>query len=105
MFTIESKNYKMKVRFMHYLDPREVTPGTDCFIIVSHKHLNFIAAFGAGSTNVHPNDQFDRALGRKLSLARAIQDIIPNRSADGLKMRRAIWEAYFEKTTNPRRGA
>ena len=102
MFTIESKNYEMRVRFIHYLDPREVTPGTDCFIIVSHKHLNFIAAFGAGSTTLHPGDQFDRALGRKLALKRAIQDLIPNRNTDGLKWRRAIWEAYFSNTTDPR---
>ncbi len=57
---------------------------TDCFIIDENGHY-----IGYDHAICSKKDNFDRSIGRKLSLARAIS---------GLKkeQRRKFWEAYFE---------
>ena len=100
MFTIETKNHKIKVKFRHVVKEMEQYPGTDCGIYVVDKNTGQTIAHSKGMTFLHKNDQYSRPFGRKLALARAIQNLIPRRYVG---VRRMIWDEYF-KTTNPKRG-
>ena len=106
MFKLESENHRMKISFTHYNDPAVCLPlGTDCHINIYRKSDDIWVDGEFGVANLNPDDQFNRSIGRKVSLARAVKKLIPDRDDRGIIWRRAIWEAYFDNTTDPRRGA
>jgi hypothetical protein len=79
------------VSFRHYNPARFliVSAGTLCVINTSGANEERI---GHGRTNLSPEDQYCKERGRKLSLARAMNELGLDRSE-----RLLFWRAYFEK--------
>ena len=100
MFTIETENYEMTISFAHQFPSKKYYAGTDCLICVYGKSPPRYITDANGSTFLHNADQYSRPFGRKLALARAIQNLVPRRY---IGVRRMIWNEYF-KTISPKRG-
>lgn len=75
---------RVEVRFTHY--PNAPAPYTEARVGWGEEFL-----LGAGIC--HPNDQFNKAIGRKVALGRALE-LFPR------DIRRQIWKAYFEFVNN-----
>jgi len=78
-------NQEIEVLFKHYVkdDP---APHTECAIVTPQKTYR-------GSAYCHNGDQYNRAVGRKIALARALYMAYP----DNKDARTAVWSEYFAK--------
>ena len=75
------------------------TPGTACQIVTGGK--DDAVVIGRGATYLHPGDQFNRALGRKLAARRAIE-MFAGKGHDGRAIRKALWETLFKQSPKTR---
>lgn len=93
MFFVKIKRREFQVRFRH---ENEYHRYTICKIMRGDKIV------AEGMAECHPKDNFCKDTGRKLSLARALQFLFPNkkgkkRSKATQARRRVFWDAYAEK--------
>ena len=93
MFFVKIKSREFQVRFRH---ENEYHRYTICKIMRGDKIV------AEGMAECHPKDNFCKDTGRKLSLARALQFLFPNkkgkkRSKATQARRRVFWDAYAEK--------
>jgi hypothetical protein len=82
MFTVKTKDKVYKIAFRHSLD---VVKFTECTIMDEDKKILYI-----DYATCHPNDNFDRSKGRKISLSRVLQKFNLDRDT-----RTEIWKEYF----------
>ena len=93
MFFVKVKRREFRVRFHH---ENVVNRYTICRIERGGKII------ALGTAECHPKDNFCKDTGRKLSLARALQFLFPNkkgkkRSKATQAKRQVFWDAYAEK--------
>lgn len=93
MFFVKVKRREFRVRFHH---SNIAFRYTICNITRGDKIV------ASGMAECHPKDNFCKDTGRKLSLARALQMLFPNkkgkkRSKKTLSLRLLFWDAYAEK--------
>lgn len=93
MFFVKVKRREFQVRFHHANIHNRYT-------ICNIKRGEHIVA--SAMAECHPKDNFCKDTGRKLSLARALQILFPNkkgkkRSKATQAQRRVFWDAYAEK--------
>lgn len=62
---------------------------TRCTIRPQKNGAHYVLAIGEGISACHPGDQFNKVIGRKLALARALKDAKLNKAE-----RTAVWDAY-----------
>ena len=90
MFFVKVKRREYQVRFRHENKHHRYT-------ICEIKRGDWIVATGAAEC--HPKDNFCKGTGRKLSLSRALQTLLPNkkgkkRSEKTRSLRLLFWDAY-----------
>jgi hypothetical protein len=86
MFKVTINNNEYEVKFRHYhRDFDDKYPGTACFIVGVDGFIR------VGETLLHPKDNYDRNIGRKMSMARALKE---SRFPKGI--RKMFWKEYFE---------
>ena len=98
MFFVKVKRREFQVRFRHenVYNRYTICKITMCKILRGEKIV------AEGMAECHPKDNFCKDTGRKLSLARALQTLYPNkkgkkRSKATQARRRVFWDAYAEK--------
>ena len=84
MFTVKTKDGELKVKFHHQTvgDNR----GTDCRI-----HNDDYSIDVVGHALCHPNDNFDRRVGRKIALTHVLQLFTEDRD-----VRKMFWKEYLK---------
>lgn len=89
-------NDGMRVGFRHYTKPfwnyetnKEQNGYTLCYISGIDED-NEVIDYALGMAHCSINDQFNRAIGRKVALADALKEF------DDVEFRRYVWEKYFE---------
>jgi hypothetical protein len=84
---------ELAFRFRHNANPESDIPlGTE--VTVTDKEGNFVAKSFA---KLHPNDQFNREIGRKVAFGRVLQEFVQKEE------RLPFWEAYSTwRTDEPR---
>lgn len=101
MFKIQTWRYgKVEVYFTH-INPADKKrkysnrPGTQCFIVKTFKKKDSVL-IAHGSTHLHALDHnsYDKELGRKLALTRALKNLGLTKKRNK-KMRAKFWKAYF----------
>ena len=93
MYFVKVKRREYQVRFRH---ANKIFRYTICEIKRGEKIV------ATGATECHPKDNFCYDTGRKISLARALQTLFPNkkgkkRSKATQAKRQLFWDAYAEK--------
>ena len=74
-------------------------PGTICQLVDS----DLGTLLSEGSAFLHPGDNFNRALGRKIAAGRAIKLLAPTRSAADRNTRGILWEQLFKMSPKTQR--
>lgn len=85
------------LKFTHYRWWQQHGGGEDytkCELLIESRR-GVATAIAQGRARCHPNDNFCRATGRKLALARAVTAAYPGHEAKPL--RAAIWKHYFKQ--------
>lgn len=103
--TTTTKIGDIRFRF-HHNRPEDPSPttvfGTTCHLVASDSptdgHSEILAS---GFTYLHPGDQFNRALGRKLAARRAIE-MFAGKGQEGRAVRKALWETLFKQSPKTR---
>ncbi len=87
MFKVQIDEDKYEVTFRHFNRNNcgNRHPGTDCYIKEGSK------PYWYGVTELHPRDTYNRNVGRKMSLARALKEGNFRKSD-----RILFWDKYFE---------
>jgi hypothetical protein len=85
MFSVDQ--YKVFFRHARLEEPQRYTT---CFILPVDC-TNTEEALAIGTATCSRGDNFDRAIGRKVALAKALKGF-------DRETRKAFWQAYFEKT-------
>ena len=83
MFNINIENEPYRIKFYH-------GPSTTEAQLI---HLDYDIRVSQGVAECHPNDQFCKATGRKVALAKALQNWTEDRWT-----RKLVWDKYFEKS-------
>lgn len=77
------------VRFSHH---HESTFKPYTFAIVTFEEKDGTERTTTGEAHLHPNDQYDKRIGRKIALAQALK-----RSGLTREERRQVWEGLFAR--------
>ena len=77
------------IELSHHNKP-QLKPYT--FVVVTFDENSGARRGSVGQANLHPNDQYDKRIGRKLALSRALKKLDLTRDE-----RRQIWEGLFAK--------
>ena len=92
--TVGEKQYR--IRWSHTQEPPPVGSGTTCWIEDEHGGL-----LRSGYSFLHPKDRFDKEVGRKVSLAKALQGMWPSETdpaaGEHYSARTAVWSAYHSR--------
>ena len=99
--------YKFKFIHIHPDDVKEeseLRAGTGCFIYSPDGNQ----ILSDGWAYLHPGDNFNRAIGRKLAAKRAIESIVvpiglPGALYPRKVLRRALWELLFDISPSTKR--
>jgi hypothetical protein len=103
-FSTQGKNYVMVFhhkpnKFNHsLLDPREQIGGSTCRIFEVAPDGKRGDEAGYGASYLHPNDNLNKEMGRKISLGRALTDFtmgLDERQAKAI--RATAWAAYINR--------
>jgi hypothetical protein len=91
-FEFDGRRFAMDFEHEHNSfdgEQRDTIGGTTCYIYgLSDARPNHVVGYGA--SYLHPGDTLNKALGRKISLMRAL-------NAFPKPMRAAAWKAYHER--------
>jgi hypothetical protein len=93
MFTVNTSKGIFKINFQHFNNPEDIR-STECHLLDENKEFLL-----KESAYCHENDNFNRAIGRKLSLSRMLElasKMIGFDKAD----RQLIWDEYFKSISN-----
>lgn len=101
MFVKDDQGNEYKIKFAHsptyYFNYEtgwnEQRTSTGCVITGTGE---VALVYGFGLATCRPPDQFDRRVGRKLALKRALEQGFPG--AENKHIRAAIWKGYFKQT-------
>ena len=92
MFKVTAEPYEIAFTFRHTRDtnfvikPRKIiTDVTSCLLTVNSEQFDTVAACVSG-------DKFNKAVGRKIALAKALQEAKLPRP-----VRTAVWQAYWNR--------
>ena len=95
MFTVKVNDKEYEVTFDHYVP----TPPDREFFDEEKFRAMFgtvclLGAQSTGSANLNIKDNFNRNIGRKISLNRALQKAFPGET--NKEIRKAFWDAYYK---------
>lgn len=83
MFKVQIDEDEYEITFRHFSKTSH-SPGTSCFIQKG-------AFIRIGETILHPKDNYNRNIGRKMSMARALKEGFFTK-----EQRTLFWDKYFE---------
>jgi hypothetical protein len=101
MLVTEPSGRTLRVKFWYEREQRtRARYMTGCAITtpvpIAGTSLHVDTTVAEGEAYLHPWDNFDRSIGRKLALARALRNAgVPKRT------RQLVWDAYWEKHKAP----
>jgi len=93
MFTVNTSKGTFKINFQHFNNPEDIR-STECHLLDENKEFLL-----KESAYCHENDNFNRAIGRKLSLSRMLELASKMIGFDKVD-RQLIWDEYFKSISN-----